>query len=138
MYSLINRHTLVFIFLISTLLGLAGCGKAEEAEAESTPSAAFIKANPAVDETMEYPPRTLRVFLTELPDINNSSMRLTGPNGEVGLRGFHTMGADDLMIEIEEYPLRNGVYTIEWVATLADSGEKHSGSYQFTVAAPES
>lgn len=138
MYSLINRHTVTAAFLISTLFGLASCSKAEEAATESTPSAAFIKANPAVDETTEYPPRTLRVFLTELPDVDNSSMRLTGPNGEVALRGFHTMGADDLMIEIEEYPLRNGVYTVEWAATLAESGEKHSGSYQFTVAAPES
>lgn len=138
MVSLISKHTFLTILLASTLLGIAGCETGEETEAGTdAESTAFIKANPPVDATLDYPPRTLRVFLTELPDISESSMRLTGPKGEVGLTGFHTMGADDLMIEIEEYPLSNGVYTVEWSATLTESGEKHSGSYQFTVAAPE-
>jgi len=94
----------------------------------------FIKSEPAVDAILDRHPRTVRIFLTELPNIPNSSLRLFGENGEVSLSRFHTMGADDLMIEIDDHPLPNGKYRVEWTATLGDDERQYSGKYEFTVA----
>lgn len=132
MYSVFRKHKITFAIVFSSFLfSLSACGKTEDG------SAVFIKANPEVNAVMDYPPRTLRVFLTELPDIDNSSMQLTGPNGEVALTRFHTMGANDLMVEIEDYPLPDGEYTVEWTAQFVDGEKRYSGDYQFTVATPE-
>lgn len=94
----------------------------------------FIKADPAVDSVLERHPRTLRVYLTSLPDISKSSLRLFGDQGEIALSRFHTMGADDLMIEIDDHPLPNGVYRVEWSAMIEGETQEFSGQYQFTVA----
>lgn len=126
-----GQKPIVLLAFSVVLLALSACSEQEQA------SSVFIKADPAVDSVMDYPPRTLRVFLTQLPDVENSSLQLFGPEGEVSLRGFHTMGADDLMIEIEDYPLPNGQYTVNWTAVFVDGEEEHSGSYQFTVAVAE-
>jgi len=100
--------------------------------------AAFIKADPPRDATLTRSPRTLRVYLSQLPNIDNSSLTLIGPDGEeVPLSRFHTMGADDLMIEVDEQPLPNGEYTVQWTARFGDSEREYQGSYQFTVDIPE-
>lgn len=128
-----RKSFLAFLFT-STLLMLLACGKREDAKEES---AVFIKANPPVNGTVDHSPGTLRVFFSELPEVSESELRLTGPSGDVGLVGLHTMGANDLMVGVEDYPLPNGDYTVRWTVTFAESGGKHSGSYQFSVAAPE-
>ena len=94
----------------------------------------FIKAEPGVDAVLDRRPRTIRIFLTELPNIPKSTLKLFGENGEVSLSRFHTMGADDLMIEIDDHPLPNGKYRVEWTATLGEDERQYSGQYQFTVA----
>lgn len=101
------------------------------------PPAVFIKADPPVDAVLDRAPRTLRVYLTALPDISESSLQLFGDQGEISLSRFHTMGADDLMIEIDDRPLPNGTYTVEWTAIVEGDSEKYSGKYQFTVAVEE-
>jgi methionine-rich copper-binding protein CopC len=118
-------------FFAALLMAVSACGTAENG------SEVFIKANPPVDGEMDYSPRTVRVFLTELPDIDKSSLRLTGADGEVPLTRFHTMGANDLMAEIDRYPLPNGTYTVHWTAQFVNGEKTYSGSYQFTVAAPQ-
>lgn len=127
--NVLKKSSLIILFA-SVLSGLVACGTQDGSEV-------FIKANPPVGAEMDYSPRTLRVFLTELPDIENSSVTLTGPDGEVPLTRFHTMGANDLMIEIEDYPLPNGQYTVDWTARFVDGDTTYGGSYQFSVAAPE-
>ncbi|MGQ9424576.1 copper resistance CopC family protein [Gilvimarinus sp. F26214L] len=122
-----------FSLFLLIVVGLSACGGGAEPDS----SRVFLKANPPVDGTLEYPPRTLRVFLTELPDVSRSELKLTGPQGEIPLTGLHTMGADDLMIEIEQYPLPNGEYTVEWKTRFAEGAEDYSGQYQFTVAAKQ-
>ena len=96
--------------------------------------AVFVKAEPAVDSVLKRHPRTLRVYLTALPDISNSTLHLFGDQGEVSLSRFHTMGADDLMIEIDDHPLPNGVYRVEWTAVVEGETQTFRGQYQFTVA----
>jgi methionine-rich copper-binding protein CopC len=104
---------------------------------DSGDSEVFIKGEPAVNGIMEYSPRSLRVYLTELPDVDQSSLRLTGPEGEVPVTNLHTMGANDLMAEIDRHPLPNGAYVVHWTVQFVDGDEEYSGSHQFQVAAPE-
>lgn len=121
----------LFTLVAVSLMSVSACGTAEDG------SKVFIKANPPLDATMNYSPRSLRVFLTELPDVDKSSLRLEGPEGEVPVIHLHTMGANDLMGEIDQYPLPGGTYTVYWTAQFADRDETYSGSYQFQVAIPE-
>lgn len=100
-------------------------------------SPAYLRSEPAAGSVLARHPRTLRIFLSALPDIEKSQLSLSGNSGEVTLSGFHTMGADDLMIEIKDHPLANGNYTVSWSAIIAGDEKRHSGSFSFTVAVPQ-
>ena len=67
-----------------------------------------------------------------LPDVDRSTLRLQGPNGEHRLRGLHTMSADDLMIEILD-PLTAGDYTVEWTTVIVSDPTIYSSTFSFTV-----
>jgi methionine-rich copper-binding protein CopC len=99
----------------------------------STSYSPFLYAEPAVGTELTRAPRTLRLFYAALPDVSQSSVTLTGPAGEHKLRGMHTMGADDLMIEILD-PATAGEYRVEWTAGVGDDPISYEGSYTFSVA----
>lgn len=127
-----RRHSVrLFTVLAALLVSLSACGT------DKSDSEVIVKAEPPVNGVMEYSPRGLRLFLTELPDVDNSSLRLLGPEGEISLIHLHTMGANDLMAEISQYPLPSGTYTVDWTAQFAGGETEYSGSYKFKVAAPE-
>lgn len=92
----------------------------------------LVSAEPEVDGALTRAPRTLRLYYSALPDVERSSLRLIGPNGEHQLRGLHTMAADDLMIEIMD-PVTTGEYTVEWTTVVGDDPTVYSGSYSFSV-----
>ena len=116
------------LICVVAVMSLIGCSKT------NVLPDTFIKAEPAVDAVVNRHPRTLRVYLTALPNIGKSSLRLFGEQGEISLSRFHTMGADDLMIEIDDHPLPNGVYRVEWDAVIGEDEIESSGQYEFTVA----
>lgn len=92
----------------------------------------FLSAEPAQGAELTRVPRTLRLFYDALPDVSKSSLKLIGPSGEHALRGMHTMGADDLMIEILD-PVTPGNYRVEWVAVVGDDPTEYQGAYTFSV-----
>ena len=92
---------------------------------------AIENTDPADGDTLSRPPRTLRVWLTEEPDVSQSELRLKGPDGELELQGLHTMGYNDLMVRIVGR-MPDGEYTVEWTAVGSD-GETRSGQWKFTV-----
>jgi methionine-rich copper-binding protein CopC len=69
-----------------------------------------------------------------LPDVSRSVVTLTGPAGELTLRGLHTMGANDLMMEIYDEVI-SGSYTVEWQTRFEGDTVQYSGSYRFSVQA---
>ena len=75
----------------------------------------------------------MRLYYDALPDVPNSSLTLTGPGGNYDLRGFHTMGANDLMIEITNPSIPDGDYVVEWSAVVGDDPNVYEGSYRFSV-----
>ncbi len=92
----------------------------------------IIRSEPPADSIQTRMPRTLRLYYDALPDVERSSLSLTGPAGEVELRGLHTMAADDLMIEIME-PLADGRYAVHWTAVVGDDPAEYSGEVRFEV-----
>ncbi|MCG8415008.1 MAG: copper resistance protein CopC [Pseudomonadales bacterium] len=96
----------------------------------------LIRAEPDVGSVLTRAPRTLRLYYTALPDVSQSSLRLIGPDGDLALRGLHTMAADDLMIEILD-TVTPGSYTVVWETVVEGSPAQHEGSYQFSYV-PES
>ena len=98
-----------FLVINSTL---AACGLAMS-------HSPILSSEPAEGAVLTRAPRTLRLYFEGLPDVDRSTLRLQGPNGEHRLRGLHTMSADDLMIEILD-PLTPGDYTVEWTTVIVN------------------
>jgi len=114
----------LFAFLVITAT-LAACGSAIS-------HSPLLDSEPEAGATLIRAPRTLRLYFEDLPTVDQSALRLVGPNGEHQLRGMHTMAADDLMIEILD-PLKPGDYTVEWTTVIADNPTVYSGTFDFTV-----
>lgn len=121
-----NRRFKTLLVLFVLTASLAGC-------ASSTDYSPFLRAEPAADSVLNRAPRNLRLFYAALPDVPSSSITLTGPNGNYDLRGFHTMGADDLMIEITNPSIPDGDYEVNWSAVAGEDPNVYEGSYRFTV-----
>ena len=92
----------------------------------------ILNSEPAEGAVLTRAPRTLRLYFEGLPDVDRSTLRLQGPNGEYRLRGLHTMSADDLMIEILD-PLTPGDYTVEWTTVIVNNPTIYSSTFNFTV-----
>lgn len=117
------KSLLALFVLAASLVACAG-------SAEYSP---FLGAEPAVDSVLNRAPRNLRLFYDALPDVPKSELTLTGPDGNYDLRGFHTMGADDLMIEITNPSIPDGDYVVAWSAVVGDDETVYQGSYGFSV-----
>ena len=111
-----------FLAINSTL---AACGLAMS-------HSPILSSEPAEGAVLTRAPRTLRLYFEGLPDVDRSTLRLQGPNGEHRLRGLHTMSADDLMIEILD-PLAPGDYTVEWTTVIVNNPTIYSSTFSFTV-----
>lgn len=117
------KSLLALFVLAASLVGCAG----------NTGYSPFLRAEPAADSVLNRAPRNLRLFYEALPDVPNSSLTLTGPDGNYDLRGFHTMGSDDLMIEITNPSIPDGDYVVDWSAVVGEDSTVHEGSYRFSV-----
>ncbi len=114
------------LFAATAILLFAGCASI----AQHSP---FLSAEPEVGAVLNISPRTLRLYFEQLPDVEKSTVTLQGPTGNtVNLRGLHTMGANDLMMEINAQ-LSSGSYTVQWKTVLGDDPQEHEGSYTFSV-----
>ena len=113
-----------FAFLVITAT-LVGCGLA-------MPHSPILSSEPGNGAVLTRAPRTLRLYFEGLPDVDRSTLRLLGPNGEHQLRGLHTMAADDLMIEILD-AITPGDYTVEWTTVIVNNPTVYSGKLNFTV-----
>ena len=121
-----NRRFKSLLALFVLTATFVGC-------ASSTDYSPLLRAEPAADSVLNRAPRNLRLFYNALPDVPSSSLTLTGPGGNYDLRGFHTMGADDLMIEITNPSIPDGDYVVDWSAVVGDDSTVYEGSYRFSV-----
>ncbi len=117
------KSILVLLVLTSTLLTCTS----------SSDYSPLLRSEPAADSVLNRAPRNLRLFYGALPDVPKSSLSLTGPDGSYDLRGFHTMGANDLMIEITNPSIPDGDYVVSWTAVIGDDPSVYQGSFGFSV-----
>ena len=120
--GLIGRMLVVRVLSVVLLTLVAGAVCADVETKETDPPA---------DAVVTRPPQTLRVWLTEEPEVSKSKMTLLGPTGEMVLQGLHTMGYEDLMVRIVGKVV-DGEYIATWSVVDAN-GETHSGEWKFTV-----
>ena len=121
-----NRGFRLLLALFVLAVSLVGC-------ASNTDYSPFLRAEPATESVLNRAPRNLRLFYDALPDVPNSSLTLMGPEGNYDLRGFHTMGSDDLMIEITNPSIPDGDYVVDWSVVVGEDSTAYEGSYRFSV-----
>ena len=121
-----SRGFISLLILFALVASLVGC----VSSADYSP---FLRAEPAAGSVLGRAPRNLRLFYEALPEVPNSSLTLTGPDGNYDLRGFHSMGSDDLMIEITNPSIPDGDYIVDWSAVFGEDSTVYEGSYRFTV-----
>ena len=108
---------------------LSGCGVSES-------MSPLLTSEPEQNSITDRLPRTLRLYFKSLPDVDQSNVRLFGPSGTYTLRGLHTMGENDLMVEIYRPILVEGEYRVEWEAQFTDGRTGTSGEYDFSIILP--
>jgi len=92
----------------------------------------FISAEPEAGSVQTRTPQTLRLYFEQLPDVPRSEVTLLGPTGNLNIRGMHTMGANDLMMEINDQVV-DGEYTVYWTMHLEEDSNEYQGQYSFSV-----
>ena len=122
-----NRKLKTLLALFVLAVSLLSCASS------NTVYSPFLRAEPAAASILNRAPRNLRLFYDALPDVPNSSLTLMGPEGNYELRGFHTMGSDDLMIEITNPSIPDGDYVVDWSVVVGEDPTVHEGSYRFSV-----
>lgn len=71
-----------------------------------------VKSNPGDGAVLKEPPRDVRVWFAEAPDVDSALLEVSGPVN-VALRMLHTMGENDLMaFVVGEVP--DGDYILHW------------------------
>ena len=121
--KMLQVEVVVTVFLSFVL---TGCSLSES-------QSLLLASEPAANSITNRIPRTLRLYFKTLPNVDLSDVRLFGPAGAYTLRGLHTMGEDDLMVEIFKPILVDGEYRVEWEAKFDDGRAIASGEYDFTV-----
>lgn len=122
------------MYRITAFCVVIGLGMLSACTAGSSSYTPFINAEPEIGAVAERRPRNLRLYFTALPDVSRSNLTLVGPDGEYALRGLHTMGADDLMVEITNPAIPDGNYTVTWSTVVEGDPNTYNGSFEFTVA----
>jgi len=112
--------TVLFIFVFT------GCSLRES-------MSPLLGSEPEAGSIADRIPRTLRLYFKSLPNVDLSNVSLSGPAGAYALRGLHTMGEDDLMVEIYRPMLVDGEYRVEWEVKFNDDRATASGEYDFSV-----
>ena len=114
-------------FVLLTLI-VAGCQSTDNVSP-------LLNAEPEPGGMVTRTPQTLRLYFSQLPNVESSAVTLHSSSGrELNLRGMHTMGANDLMMEIYDQ-VPDGEYTVNWTAVLEGDPAHYNGSYSFTVRA---
>ncbi|MAV32665.1 MAG: hypothetical protein CMQ02_04455 [Gammaproteobacteria bacterium] len=117
----VNAVATIFVSFV-----FSGCGLSESVSP-------LLASEPEENSITERVPRTLRLYFKSLPDVDQSNVSLIGPSGAYTLRGLHTMGEDDLMVEIYKPMLVDGEYRVEWEAQFTDGRAGASGEYNFSI-----
>lgn len=95
---------------------------------------ALKSAQPAIDGTVSTPPRELRLWFTQRPELAVTTVKLLHADGRAVTAGAlsraDSAGAP-IVVPVEE-ALTPGAYRVEW-RTMARDGHVQRGAYGFTL-----
>jgi methionine-rich copper-binding protein CopC len=107
-----------------------------------TVSAAHLrvdKASPAEGATITVAPGEIRIWFTEAPALVVSSLKVTGPSGNVDLGklalGKTADAPDHSVLADVKTTLASGKYVVSW-KTSGKDGHILTGTYEFTLKTP--
>jgi methionine-rich copper-binding protein CopC len=115
--------------------GIAGASLALLLAVPALAHAELDSSTPRDGAELETPPATIELVFTEGVVQAKSSIRLVGPDGEVGTARPARDGAKAM--RLEGLSLGPGAYTVKWTAGAAD-GHVERGTIAFTVLAAPS
>jgi methionine-rich copper-binding protein CopC len=109
------------MFLVGGLLVSSALPSAEIKLASTDPPANAVVAEPPYD---------VRVSFNEPPDLDLSTMEITGPSKTIALTLLHDMG--DTLMAVVSGDMPDGTYAVRWQTA---GGDKRvlKGEFSFTV-----
>jgi methionine-rich copper-binding protein CopC len=92
---------------------------------------ALAGSTPADGAALDVPVRTVRVWFDRPPQLDESTLEISGPGNRATIEGLHVMDENDLMGRVSG-PMPDGEWRLTWTAAGAD-GEPQTGTITFTV-----
>lgn len=92
------------------------------------------RSEPAADATLDEAPTEIRLWFTQSPQIDGTSVRVLPVGGEPLETGNARLAEDDdqLVLSSLAAPLANGRYEVRWRA-MARDGHVVRGTFEFRV-----
>lgn len=96
----------------------------------------LTKSEPAKGATLTQSPSAIQLWYSQEPQVKLTTVKLTGPAGELDLKPVTVVGEDGKHLSAPvPGALAPGAYTVAW-RTLARDGHVVNGEFGFSIAAP--
>ncbi len=126
--------TLLISFTILTLL--IGNMIVQYAYAHANPISFLPKSNSIISETKNLPQKVVIIY-SERPEPKASYIHVTDSHNERIDKNDYKINADnprEASVFMDTSKLKQGVYTVTWLALSKDDGHITKGSYVFSIA----
>ncbi|TVR66336.1 MAG: copper resistance protein CopC [Gemmatimonadales bacterium] len=107
---------------------------AEPAHADEIVHLRLNSTQPEADAAVAESPAEIRLFYSEPPQMDGTSVRLADAEGELVPTSEATADPDDAreVFIVPDEPLAPGTYTVHW-RTIAQDGHAQRGDFSFRV-----
>jgi copper resistance protein C len=129
----ILRRTLPILALLALAAG-AAAGAGGHALADEAPHLRLERSVPAADSTVAASPPEIRLFFSEAPHMNGTTVRLANAAEELVETSAAAANTEDprQVFIRPANPLAAGSYTVHW-RVIAQDGHTQRGSFDFRV-----
>lgn len=95
--------------------------------------AKLVRSTPSANQSLDAPPRSVRLWFSERPEVRFTTVSLTDSAGHrIPLGNPEAIEGSGIAAAIDE-PLHAGKYTVAW-RTAASDGHPSNGTFSFLVA----
>jgi copper resistance protein C len=128
------RSAVILATLLLSAVAVASWSPVLPADAASVPHLRLERAEPAADSVVEESPEEIRLFFSEVPGIEGTTVRLADSAGELVAASAAAANPDDgrQVFIRPESALAPGEYTVHWRVIAAD-GHAQRGTFVFGV-----
>lgn len=116
----------VLLFVLACLVGIL----VTPVQAHALP----VRTVPPANAVLPRPPAQIEIYFNQAVDPTFSKIRVLDENGNRVDAGDVTVDpADNTHLVVSMQPVKDGVYTVIWVALSATDGHQTTGSFPFAV-----